>query len=1432
MKPPFHRSKVYLFYAILLLSAVAIKLSVASVISPGPLTKVHSSLEGSNNCVACHEGSGKQGISTNLCLACHDGIRTSIDKNRGYHAKQSRNCATCHKEHIGVSGRLIRWDPKAFKHEETGWKLDGKHQTLNCTECHKKKDSYSGLKSECLSCHKDQHGSDLKRGCLDCHSNLGWKTPAPQFDHSKTSWKLTGKHVEVACAQCHKENKWNSLSKDCRSCHNDPHKGKFNQNCTECHSPGGWNKLAGFDHTKTGFTLNEAHALLRCDACHNPKLKPVLNQRSCVACHTDRHQGQLGNDCKTCHNETKFIPSLYTTVKHNQTGFQLAGKHLDQACNKCHKENRFKFTSDQKKCNSCHQDQHKGQLSTNCQICHTVDHFKPSTFTQTQHDTSHFRLAGKHATLACNDCHKDNRFAFTAQQRECLGCHKDQHKGQLSSQCTQCHSNQSWKPSNFGVTQHATTQFALIGKHATTNCTECHKDGKFKFAASELSCNNCHAKNDHHNGTFGKNCEQCHSPMGWKSGIVFNHRLTRFPLEGTHQSVDCKQCHSSGKYAGIPMECNRCHTDVHQGYLSQTCTDCHRPSRWNDLQFSHTRTNFPLQNKHQTTNCTECHKTQRFADASTECYSCHQKEYDRMTDPNHAAAGFAKTECVQCHRNGGPDWRAQNFSHTSYALVGKHSLAYTSCTQCHVNGHYSGTTRECNGCHSSDFTRAGAEHPAHLTYPRDCTTCHQQSASSWEQTTFTHTNFPLTGRHATQVTCTQCHLNNQYAGTPTDCYTCHWTRTQSDLWRLANGTNCGTCHNTGGWTQNVQFDHNTVAHYQLQGKHAQKLCIDCHTTRTPASDSRKTNCVGCHQTVYNSSANPNHQLAGFNTQCATCHSDADQTWFAANYAHTLFPLSGRHASPQPTACNSCHTTRYSGTSSDCYTCHTTEYDTTSNPTHRTNQTVYPTSQCGTCHTSGGQWSQANFNHTAVYPLTGRHATASCNDCHHGNYNTTSQVCYSCHRTEYDTTSNPSHSANPTIFPTAQCGTCHTSGGQWTQANFNHTTVYPLSGRHATATCNECHHGTYMNTPTNCYHCHTTEYDTTSNPSHSANPTIFPTAQCGTCHTSGGQWTQANFNHTTVYPLSGRHATAACNDCHHGTYSNTPTDCYRCHTTAYDTTSNPSHHANPTIFPTSQCGTCHPGRDAWRPATFNHSTVFALNGRHSTTTCVQCHVNNQYSNTPTDCFTCHWTRSQDDLWRRQIGDNCGNCHDPAATNGWTPTHGWTHTNDGVFGQGIHAQQTCVNCHQNRTITGATTDCRYCHSSSSSNYCQQPVYPANHTASPTVFGINCSPCHGVSNTTWQQGRLSSHSWFILTGDHNVSCDRCHPNTATYIQLDCITCHNGCTRLQNQHNGVSGFICNSNSCITTACHGRGGGGGRLLPQRGISPTAPKLPTGGTNK
>ena len=87
-----------------------------------------------------------------------------------------------------------------------------------------------------------------------------------------------------------------------------------------------------------------------------------------------------------------------------------------------------------------------------------------------------------------------------------------------------------------------------------------------------------------------------------------------------------------------------------------------------------------------------------------------------------------------------------------------------------------------------------------------------------------------------------------------------------------------------------------------------------------------------------------------------------------------------------------------------------------------------------------------FNHDAVFPLVGAHATQACAACHkNGVYKGTPRDCVGCHLADYQQTTNPNHAAAgfPTTcehVPPAERRRRGASGG------FNHASVFPLVGR--------------------------------------------------------------------------------------------------------------------------------------------------------------------------------------------------------------------------------------------------------------------------------------------------------------------------------------------------------------------------------------------------
>ena len=99
----------------------------------------------------------------------------------------------------------------------------------------------------------------------------------------------------------------------------------------------------------------------------------------------------------------------------------------------------------------------------------------------------------------------------------------------------------------------------------------------------------------------------------------------------------------------------------------------------------------------------------------------------------------------------------------------------------------------------------------------------------------------------------------------------------------------------------------------------------------------------------------------------------------------------------------------------------------------------------------------------------------------GNYSGTLPTdCYSCHTAAWQSTTTlggsvPNHITSG--YPTT-CASCHTTTS-WLGAIFNHnTTGFPLTGAHTTVACNLCH-TTSNPPPTDCYSCHTAEWQSTA-----------------------------------------------------------------------------------------------------------------------------------------------------------------------------------------------------------------------------------------------------------------------------------------------------------------------------------------------------------------
>jgi len=520
-------------------------------LSPGELSKAHAFLDGIENCNKCHGFDQK--LSSDKCLACHTYLGDRQKQGLGMHANPSyRKCEVCHVEHQGKDFELIFWKEgqEKFDHNLTGYILDGKHLGVKCHDCHQSKNisqdietkepkknlstTFQGLGQECATCHADEHRGQVSTKCTTCHTIAGWKPPA-KFNHESAKFKLTGKHVTVACNNCHTLIVDNRSEKDkdylkltgissakCLDCHKDAHNNKFGQNCEGCHNTGSWSDIARgqFDHSKTHFALLGAHANVACEKCHAPG-KPFkgLKYEKCRDCHSDYHKGQFASRpqagaCEECHTVASYLPTSFSIEAHDKTKYPLQGSHLAIPCNACHKKEMLagnvetiKFKFENTRCLSCHKDPHKGQLDKfvtkdGCEFCHAVQSWR-----QTSYDHSHtkFPLEGKHKAIACRACHgkEEKEMKFVSLSLNCNECHEDIHRGQFvfegqaKTECARCHTAADWKPGKFD--HNRDTAFKLDGAHLKVACIGCHKqavdNGKpyIKFKPLGTACSSCHS---------------------------------------------------------------------------------------------------------------------------------------------------------------------------------------------------------------------------------------------------------------------------------------------------------------------------------------------------------------------------------------------------------------------------------------------------------------------------------------------------------------------------------------------------------------------------------------------------------------------------------------------------------------------------------------------------------------------------------------------------------------------------------------------------------------------------------------------------------------------------------------------------------------------------------------------------------------------------
>jgi hypothetical protein len=467
----------------------------------------------------------------------------------------------------------------------------------NCTQCHILGEKVSNAK------------------CLACHTELKVRVDQNKGYHSSTEVK----------------------GKQCASCHNDHHGLNF--------------QILKFDkdkfnHNLSGYKLTGAHSKKKCADCHkdefisdkkikSKKLTYLGLKTECLTCHADYHQTTLSNNCANCHNDEKFKPA--PKFSHNNAKYKLTGKHQKVACLLCHKttlKNGQKFQEftglSFENCTSCHKDVHDNKFGPNCTDCHNTESFLVVAGVKNfDHNKTNYKLEGKHQKVTCKSCHKA-RLTTQIKYEHCTDCHDDYHNKQfavkgVSPDCSACHNLKGFTEFTYSIEKHNTSVFPLKGAHLATPCFACHKkQEKWKFKEIGKGCKDCH-ENIHKTIITDKyypeeSCESCHTVNTWTE-ISFDHKKTKFELEGAHIKKTCRECHfnkeksghANQKFAGLAINCTSCHKDVHEKQFEvdgiTDCVRCHNSDKFKPAsKFDHNKTKYPLDGKHINVACIKCHK--------------------------------------------------------------------------------------------------------------------------------------------------------------------------------------------------------------------------------------------------------------------------------------------------------------------------------------------------------------------------------------------------------------------------------------------------------------------------------------------------------------------------------------------------------------------------------------------------------------------------------------------------------------------------------------------------------------------------------------------------------------------------------------------------------------------------------------------------------
>ena len=248
-------------------------------------------------------------------------------------------------------------------------------------------------------------------------SRRSWS--AASFDHSTTSFKLTGAHVGVGCAAVpRRAARRRRRPRPVRRATPSPpsHDSHFAGSCAACHTTKAW-RPASFDHKTTSYKLIGAHLSVSCSKCHARPVRHVRGRAQPSAPRATTNPpitpGRCGPTAGPATPPGRGRRPRSTTARRRSSS---PAPTIPCCCQKCHKGSSFAGLPTT--CIGCHNkpSSHPGFYPT---ACTRATRRRPGSRSRTTGPTRSL-MSHRGAGGICTKCHTTSLQSYT-----CARCHSD-----------------------------------------------------------------------------------------------------------------------------------------------------------------------------------------------------------------------------------------------------------------------------------------------------------------------------------------------------------------------------------------------------------------------------------------------------------------------------------------------------------------------------------------------------------------------------------------------------------------------------------------------------------------------------------------------------------------------------------------------------------------------------------------------------------------------------------------------------------------------------------------------------------------------------------------------------------------------------------------------------------------------------------------------